>query len=425
MTKVFKQIKSFGLVVISGGLIAVLLMGSVVPARAAEEKVVKIGVHTALTGALASTGLAISYAHLDYMTEINGQGGINGIPIEVIWYDVGIDIGKTITAHKRMDAAGVLTELFTSSSVWDVLGPDFIKKGISGSYVGLMYRELGEMIAGQEAWFLVLGDGHVPECALWLEWARQSWTGERPIRVGIYVTEYRGAMSIAGDCRDFLSTQKDVELVGEERIPMMPIDTSVEQLRLASKNPDWIYMAQSGANVATVIKDAVRLGLPEKGIKFVSIFAGIDEMMIDIAGKDSEGMYAMKFNPLPIEMELPGVKAAVERAKKYRGWGPEKVTSHYIMATMQVMVIIEAVRSAIERVGYQNLTRRAVRDAIFSMKDFDTGMIPPVSITDKCPWVTNRWRVTQVQGGHLVPVTDWIESKPTYYPDYYQRIGPA
>ena len=426
MKEPLKQSKRIGLAVMSVALVAALLLGSVVPAKAAEERVIKIGVHAGLTGPEASTGLGIAYAKFDYMREVNDQGGINGIPIKVIWYDDGINIGKTILAHRRMEEAGVLVEMFVTSNAWDILGPEYIKKGIPATYVGVLYRELAEdVLAGQEAWLLANGDGTTPEFAIFLDWVRQGWTEKRPIRVGLYVTEYRAAVSTAAGALDYLPTQKDVEFVGEERIPVMPVDTTIEQLRLADKNPDWIYMVQTGAGVATTIKDAARLGLPERGIGFATIYAGIDEMMIAIAGKDSEGMYAMKFHPLPVETALPGVTAAIERAKKYRGWGPEKVTSHYVMTTMQVMIVIEAIKLAIEKVGYENLNRRAVRDAIFSMKDFDTGMMPPISIADKQPWVSNKWRVTQVQYGRLVPVTDWIESKPAYYPEYYEKIGPA
>jgi len=54
MTKMFRHAKSFGLVAASAGLIFALLLGSVVPAKAAEERVVKIGLHAAWTGVLAT-----------------------------------------------------------------------------------------------------------------------------------------------------------------------------------------------------------------------------------------------------------------------------------------------------------------------------------------------------------------------------------
>ena len=49
MSKVFKLIESFGLVAMSVGLTLVLILGSVVPAKAGVEKVVKIGNLAVLT----------------------------------------------------------------------------------------------------------------------------------------------------------------------------------------------------------------------------------------------------------------------------------------------------------------------------------------------------------------------------------------
>ena len=73
------------------------------------------------------------------------------------------------------------------------------------------------------------------------------------------------------------------------------------------------------------------------------------------------------------------------------------------------MVGIEALRAAIERTGLENLDGSAVRDALENMKDFDTGLAPPVSMNRDKPYVLNRLRVLQVQKGELVAVSDWME----------------
>jgi len=76
MTKMFRHGKRFGMVTIAIFLSGALLLGSVVPAEAAEERVVKIGIMTGFTGALASTGVRMGYGQLDYIEYLNKQGGI-------------------------------------------------------------------------------------------------------------------------------------------------------------------------------------------------------------------------------------------------------------------------------------------------------------------------------------------------------------
>lgn len=46
----------------------------------------------------------------------------------------------------------------------------------------------------------------------------------------------------------------------------------------------------------------------------------------------------------------------------------------------------EAVRLAIEKVGFADLTKAAIRAALFSIKDFDTGLVPPITISEGKPY---------------------------------------
>ncbi len=71
-------------------------------------------------------------------------------------------------------------------------------------------------------------------------------------------------------------------------------------------------------------------------------------------------------------------------------------------------VAAEAIRLAVERVGFENLTGRSVRDALASMKDFNTGLIPPITMSEDKPYYA-KVRVYQVQKGKMVPLSDWLE----------------
>jgi len=71
-------------------------------------------------------------------------------------------------------------------------------------------------------------------------------------------------------------------------------------------------------------------------------------------------------------------------------------------------VAAEAIRLAVERVGFENLTGRSVRDALASMNDFDTGLIPPITMSEDKPYYA-KVRVYQVQKGKMVPLSDWLE----------------
>ena len=74
-------------------------------------------------------------------------------------------------------------------------------------------------------------------------------------------------------------------------------------------------------------------------------------------------------------------------------------------------VSIEAIRITIEEMGYENLDSRAVKEAFYSIKDFDPHHIGrPVTYTREDHRGEPMLRVYEVQGGKVVPVTDWRDA---------------
>jgi len=85
MAKMFRYVKSFGPIAISGALITILLLGSAVPAKADSAKSeIPVGYRIGWTGPLASLCVPFGMGGLDYLKYQNDyKGGINGIPIKI------------------------------------------------------------------------------------------------------------------------------------------------------------------------------------------------------------------------------------------------------------------------------------------------------------------------------------------------------
>ena len=71
-------------------------------------------------------------------------------------------------------------------------------------------------------------------------------------------------------------------------------------------------------------------------------------------------------------------------------------------------ITLEGIRLAIEKVGAENVSGRAVRDALVTIRDFDTGLIPPITLTDEDPIYSAGYRIYQIQGGKILPYSDWF-----------------
>ena len=76
-----------------------------------------------------------------------------------------------------------------------------------------------------------------------------------------------------------------------------------------------------------------------------------------------------------------------------------------------IPVWIEAIGIAIEEVGYENLDGRAVKEAMYGIKDFDPhGTGKKVTYTPEDHRGNPIIRIYEVQGGEVVPVSDWREA---------------
>jgi hypothetical protein len=65
----------------------------------------------------------------------------------------------------------------------------------------------------------------------------------------------------------------------------------------------------------------------------------------------------------------------------------------------------------IEEVGYENLDGRAVKEAFYSIKDFDPHHIGrPVTYTREDNRGSPRVRIYEIRDGRVVPASDWRDA---------------
>jgi ABC-type branched-subunit amino acid transport system substrate-binding protein len=79
-----------------------------------------------------------------------------------------------------------------------------------------------------------------------------------------------------------------------------------------------------------------------------------------------------------------------------------------ILALAFVVVAVEAVKRAVEKVGYENLDCPAVKEGLDSLRDFDVYGIQKISYTPEGHRGTNTARIYVIQGGTPVPVSNWM-----------------
>ena len=407
--EVRKMWKKVGLALVAVGLCLTLILGaaiSVCEARPAREIVV--GVRGSWTGALVDAVGPYASGTLDYFRYLNEtQGGINGVPIKAMWYDNHSETTKDIFAHKRFVAAGAVLEYsYVAPGTWATLPLQ------ERDEIPLFGNNIAEGMNTTPQWVWASVPPWNCMHASFISWAKENWAEERPPRFGYVAYNDPAAIFEGREGISEFCNKIGVEWVGHEVVPILTIDTSTELLRLAAKKPDWVYVHSYASPLVVIIKDAARLGLREEGIRFCSTAQAIDEIVVNTTGAAAaEGWYTLRVLPSPWEEGfLGGIKApemAVEREyiKKYRGLEPEEQSEWFPCGWGVAKIGAEGIRRALENVGIENLTGRAVRDAIFSTKDFDTGMLSHlVTLTDDKPYFVDDMLLYQVRQGKIVPV---------------------
>jgi len=343
---------------------------------------------------------------LDYVKHFNAQGGINSVKVAMPWEDFRSLAPNGVVCYEKLKRAGALLHLSPLDTEIMVVLRRLVKDEIPFIYYP---GSTSHVLVTDPLW--VLGSGPEFENLITgaMKWAKEMWTEKRPLRVGYFHAD-EPILNMGWQAVVPFLIEMGLEPVGDEKLPLAGvIDSSVEWLRLASKKPDWIIASHYGSTMVVVIKDAARLSIQERGINLISDIATLSDQQVDAAGKAAcEGWYRMAIEPLKTELDKsPGLKIVIEAAERYRGTKPEDLDLAYTRGWIISAVAVEAIRIAMEEAGFEDLTGRAIRDAFFMIKDFDTGLIPPITITEDMPFFNDHWYLSRIENGERVRVTDW------------------
>lgn len=384
------------------------------PPEVKEEKKVKVGLSLCLTGPIASTGKPFSLGILDYLTYVNDvlggieyrtpEGKTEKVKMDIKWEDNAYDPARALAIYKRQSEWGAqIMHLTAGSMVLTCLSH------IARDHMPVVYGTVAEIhaMAAEPLTTVAQLTTYVDEHAFFMDWVKAGWKEARPPRIGFINLESPMARAqLPGKGPDY-AQKIGVEYLGLEWVPYAVTSAAVELKRLADKGADWIFVGHVSGGASVVLKDAERLGLKNK-VKFALVDYGSGEDTLRAAGKAMEGVYGVSVAALPTE-DLPGVKEGKELAARYRpGYEVERP---YLAGIYLAKVMVEGIRLALEKVGYEGLNRDAIAEGLKSIKGLDVGgLIPPITIDPDYPVICPYFRMVFVEGGKFKVVSDWIRS---------------
>ena len=365
-----------------------------------EEKVVEIGVMAPVTGGAATGGQVALAAELDYIEYFNEELAIPGVTLKIVWNDTSLDPVKEIMALRRFVERGVVALVLIDPAV--ALKPLVAKDELPTLSLGIT-----EEMMYPPGWAFSCFPTEAERFAVMADWIMENWKGEQPPRIAFAIVDTPYGRDPLAQSEKYAKSI-GMEWVEPEFVPYVPLDVIPQLLRL-SENVDFVYIGPIWTVAAPVLRDAERLGLTGK-IGFCGMDATLARGTLKLLGPVAEGYFVPKTYPAWNEMENPGIQWANEMWSRYHGSG--EMEDVYESAIHHPIIIPEAIRIAIENVGYENLDGPSVKDALETIEDFDPyGFGPKIDYANPEERRGSSWiRIYQVENGDPVPKTEWREA---------------
>jgi branched-chain amino acid transport system substrate-binding protein len=399
-------------IVLAIALAALLLVTACGPGGSPVEqgKVVEIGMLVSMTGATAEAEQAAFYAIEDGLRWWNEERGIPGVTIKHIWRDNARDTGKILSTYRAFVERGV--PAFVNFSP-----PGALKAKIDRDQIPLLCEAITGEAMYPPGWVYSDYPTEAERFAAMADWIMENWSEDRPPKIAFVVPDVEYAREPLGACKKYAESI-GMEWLPPEFIPYVPLDSTPQLLRLGASGADFVYIGPLWPTALPVLRDAERLGLIDQ-MNFCLWDAALVDKLIEILGPATEGLFGPHARPVPNEVDNPGVQWAMEVWERYHG--TEEMNPLFVFGVSHSPILPDAIKMAIEKVGYENLDGQAVREALDTYKDYDPyGYGAPLDYTDPenhrgSPWV----RIYQIQGGKQVGVSEWKEA-PVLLPVAYE-----
>jgi branched-chain amino acid transport system substrate-binding protein len=395
--------KRLGIAILAIALAALLVVTACAPRPIVEEKTVQFAWILCLTGPGSVVSQGILLGGGDYVRYFNEQEVVPGIPVERLWGDSQFQYAPFLSHYEKFVERGIPLIGGVEFAPLFGLRERLERDEVVAFELGAGYHEL---IYPPFGWHYSINPTIGEQLAVVLQYFMENWREERPPRLAFVGVEAQWGYEsryATGYARSL-----GFEVLPPEIVPIVVLDASVQLLRLKEAGADLVHIQCPASASGPILRDAERLGLLDQ-FQFTGAATGMGEKVIKMTGVASEGFLIPKRVPWFDETEVPGIKLMLDNMMKYHG----KVTKEgedYAIGWVGAAVVCEAIRIAIENVGYENLDGRAIKEALDGMKDFDVYGIKTITYKPDDHRGSTKMAVYEVRGGEIVRVSDWREA---------------
>ena len=351
---------------------------------------IKIGSSMMLTGPAAFWGQGSDKGARAYFKHVNDQGGINGRKIEFI---------NTDNQYKPVVAVAAVKKLIEKDEVFVLMGLQSAACILAAEKV---FGEAGvpliapittgqAMVNPPRKYLFVVFTQYKDQGKVLVDYlaADSKW---KNIKIAaIYQDDDFGKDGLDG-VEEQVKKYAGMKVVAKEPFARGAKEFSSQVLKCKQSGADGLFISCSVAESAMIMKEAEKIAWKPL---FMVLSGAADDKLVELAGPVSEGLIAVTNVVIPTEKENPVVKRTTEIIHKAHA--DQAINVPAVDGVAVAMVTVEAFK----RAG-TNLTRAKTIEALEGMKNFETGIIPPVSFgPDRRQGCTDAF-VYKVQSGKFI-----------------------
>ena len=253
---------------------------------------IKIGYSNTQSGTLAAYG-DIGVAWNVYVDHVNANGGIDGVPMELIMKDDGYVASATIENVDQMlqsDQPFIITTLGSPNTL-------AVRDTINAACVPHPFAQTGlPAWADPEnyPWTTGLQLSYYSEAALWVQWIEENLADQAPVKVAALVIDNDGGIAWEGGFEQFAEGSDVIgDFVVQQHDPAAPTVTN-EVTSLAGEDPDVFILMTAGTPCTQGLQDAATSGLTAKvQAAFLPSVCKAISSFLEPAGEAADGYYVV------------------------------------------------------------------------------------------------------------------------------------
>ena len=391
-----RHLSTFGLIV----LIALFLAVAVNDVNAevgVTDNSILVGCSNSFSGPLVYPGTQLVNNGLEaYIGYINARGGVNGRKILTQYYDDGYKPQNAVGNTKRLVEQDKVFAILASQGTGPVMAT---VKYLTQNKVPLLFPFQGVPLSGQKTIFTSFTP-YPNQSELVVTWLVKIKGFKR---IGMLYQDDKYGYTFRDPAKKTLA-KYGLKLVAAESYKRGAKDLSAQVAKLRKANLDAVLLVATPPPGATFLKEAHKQGW--KNTKIISSGPLTDEKYINLSGGVGEGVWGLSLWPDPVHSQDPAVIEYRKIVDKY-GKDRDKTPNRYsLYGYFYAKLFVEGLK----RAG-KNVTRESYIAALEGIKDWENGMIPPVSFSGSDHLTQNSGFMVEVQRSVFRPISGWLMLK--------------